>query len=72
MRKIHFQTPQEVGEYLAQTLRIIDHADVPEDLRAVAFTAVFAALTGAQVFFDQNDQQGPVLPAMAIPKSKGH
>ena len=70
MRKVHYSTPKQVAEYLRLTLVVLDAGDVPDDLREVAFTAVFTQIVGAQVFMDQSDASGPVLPAMAIPGSK--
>lgn len=55
-REEHFSTPQQVGQYLAQSLKIVENAEVPEDLRQVAFAAVFNAVSGKQVFFEQAAQ----------------
>lgn len=70
MRKVHFTTPSEAADYLREALNVVDYCNVPDDLREVAFTAVFSQIAGAQVFMDENDAKGPVLPAMAIPGSK--
>lgn len=72
MRKVHFSTPEQVAKYLALTLDVIDKGNVPEDLREVAFTAVFGQITGAQVFIDPQEANGPVERALAIPEGKSH
>jgi hypothetical protein len=35
----YFNTPEQVREYLRAALLVVEELEVPEDLRAVAFTA---------------------------------
>jgi len=46
-------TPEQVHGYLMATLTMLEDVAVPDDLRAVAFTAIFGAFSGKQVLLVQ-------------------
>lgn len=71
-RAIHFNTPEAVAKYLRDALALVESLDTPDDLRVTCFEKAVDLLQGKQVFFDQADATGNVLPAMAIPGNRPH
>jgi hypothetical protein len=59
-------TSEQVGGYLSEALALVESADVPEDLREAAFTAVINLVASKQIFAEQ------MQPAMAIPRNMRH
>lgn len=46
-------TPEQVREYVAEALAIVDELDVPDDLREAAFTAAVNLSASKQVLAEQ-------------------
>lgn len=51
-------TAEQVEEYLAEALRVVESLDVPDALREVAFAKAVDLFSSKQVFFEQS----PALP----------
>lgn len=60
-------TDDQVREYLRKALALTDELEPPEDLRAIVFQSAVNLFSSKQVVL----QQGPDLPAMAIPRNHG-
>lgn len=57
----YFHKPEQVAEAVAEAVRIVDEAALPQNLRAVAFEKVLELLTSKQVFFEQIAPTGVLL-----------
>lgn len=57
--EIHFNTREEVEEWLRMALEVVEAGDVPEDLRPAAFTAVYTVLAAKHVQLEQISMAGP-------------
>jgi hypothetical protein len=66
-RDVHFNTPEQVHNYMIDALKIIASAKVPDDLRAAALPIIYNSLSSKQVFMDQSDVSGGVLLAAPGP-----
>lgn len=67
MRVLMHNTPEEVRGAVAVALEVLDDCDVPEDLRAVAFSFVAAQTLAKQIFYHAQDQAPLVESAVSIP-----
>ena len=63
MRSVHFDTREQVHNYMVDALAVLKSAKVPDELQAVALPIIFTALSAKQVFLDQSDASGGVLLA---------
>lgn len=52
-QELHHHSPEQVAGYLDDALRIVTEADLPDDLRPVAFVEVLKLLAGKQIQYEQ-------------------
>lgn len=52
-QEIPNNTDEQVADYLARTLEVIEGSDIPGDLRPEAFSQVFMAIAGKQILMVQ-------------------
>lgn len=64
-RELPNNTPEQVREYVRETLAILDELDVPGDLREVAFTGALGLVSGKQLVLEPTSLG---VPTMAIPR----
>jgi hypothetical protein len=62
----HNNTREQVDGYLRATLECVEAAEVPDDLREVAFTAVVNLIASKQIIAEQ------MPPLMTIPQNARH
>ena len=68
-RDVHFNTTEQVHNYMVDALNILKSAKVPAHLEATALTVIYNSLSSKQVFMDQTDVHGGVLLAAPGPNS---
>jgi hypothetical protein len=68
-RDVHFNTPEQVHNYMIEALKVLKSAKVPDDLRAAALPIIYNSITSKQVFMDQSDVSGGVLLAAPGPNT---
>jgi hypothetical protein len=72
VRETHFNTPDQVAEYLEQAWRCVLEADLPERLHVVAFEKAVELVSGKQVALDPSEFVPPILSAAPMPRGGGN
>jgi len=63
-REFPHNTDDQIADYLARTLRILDDSTLTAEQWAVAFPAVYASVSGKQILIEQVGNM-PILPGGA-------
>lgn len=74
MRELHLNTDEQVTDYIERAWVIVDAAELPGELRGIAFARALDWLASKQVFADPADVQpiATAAPMMHIPGERRH